>query len=116
MLDRYDAGELNQIKAGELLGVSERTFRGLRLQIPPSPLRPHFVKARVKVRHYPDGTYAIFHGPRRIGRYDAEGLLSDEFAPSVRQAERSTPRPTRQDPQRRFATPQAVAWPWRGHR
>ena len=29
------------------------TFHRRRLQIPPSPLRAHFVKARVKVRHYP---------------------------------------------------------------
>ena len=48
-------------------------FHRLRLQIPPSPLRPHFVKARVKVRRYHDGTHAIFHGPRCIGRYDAAG-------------------------------------------
>jgi transposase len=48
-------------------------FNRLRLQIPPSPLRAHFVKSRVKVRHYPDGTYAIFHGPRCLGRYDAHG-------------------------------------------
>jgi hypothetical protein len=48
-------------------------FRRRRLQIPPSPLRPHFVNARVKVRQYPDGTCAISYGPRRIGRYDAEG-------------------------------------------
>jgi hypothetical protein len=26
-LDRHDDGELNQIEAGEMLGVSERTFR-----------------------------------------------------------------------------------------
>jgi hypothetical protein len=25
------------------------------------------------VREYPDGTLAVFHGPRRIARYDAEG-------------------------------------------
>jgi len=67
------------------------TFHRLRLQIPPSPLRPHFVKARVKVRHYPDGTYAIFHGPRRIGRYDAEGALSGEFARPIDQAEPIAP-------------------------
>jgi hypothetical protein len=29
-------------------------YRGLSLQIPPSPLRPHFVKARVRVHEYPD--------------------------------------------------------------
>ena len=28
-------------------------------------MRHHYVKATVKVRQYPDGTLAIFHGPRR---------------------------------------------------
>jgi transposase len=50
-------------------------FNRHRLQIPPSPLRAHFVKARVKVRQYPDGTHAIFYGPRCLGRYDAAGTL-----------------------------------------
>ena len=50
-------------------------FHRLRLQIPPSPLRPHFVRSRVKVRQYHDGRHAIFHGPRCIGRYDASGGL-----------------------------------------
>jgi transposase len=74
------------------------TFHRVRLQIPPSPLRPHFVKARVKVRHYPDGTYAILHGPRRIGRYNADGVLSGEFAPPVRQTEPSTVSPRAKRP------------------
>jgi transposase len=50
-------------------------FHRLRLQIPPSPLRPHFVKARVKVRHYQNGAHAVFHGLRCLGRYDAQGEL-----------------------------------------
>lgn len=54
------------------------SYNRLKLQIPESPLRPHFVKARVKVRIYPDGTHAIFHGPRCLGRYDAKGLIRDE--------------------------------------
>jgi hypothetical protein len=58
------------------------TFHHRQLQIPPSPLRPHFVKARVKVRHYADRTYAIFHGPRCIGRHDASGTLIGEFSAS----------------------------------
>ena len=66
------------------------TFHRFRLQIPPGPLRPHFVKARVKVRQYPDGTYAIFHGRRCIGRYDADGVLSGEFAQPACQAQPST--------------------------
>jgi transposase len=48
---------------------------GLKLQLPQSPARAHYVKARVKVRHYPDGTLALFHGPRLLARYDAAGRL-----------------------------------------
>ena len=40
---------------------------------PQSPARPHYVKANVRVHEYPDGTLAIFHGPRRLARYTAEG-------------------------------------------
>ena len=57
-------------------------YRKLKLQIPPSPLRPHFVKARVKVRQYHDGSHAIFHGPRCLARYDSAGQLTH----AVRQA------------------------------
>jgi hypothetical protein len=49
------------------------SFGGLKLQLPESPLRPHFVKARVRLHHYPDGALAVFHGPRLIARYDAAG-------------------------------------------
>ena len=72
---------------GEILCIEEErhvdrdntvTYRKLKLQIPPSPLRPHFVKARGKVRQYQDGSHAIFHGPRCIGRYDAGGSLVEE--------------------------------------
>jgi transposase len=55
------------------------TFHRHRLQIPPSPLRAHFVKARVRVRQYQDGSHAIFHGPRCLGRYDAAGALNAEL-------------------------------------
>jgi transposase len=48
-------------------------YRQLRLQLPASPLRAHYVKARVVVRQYPDGTLAVFHGPRPLARYDAVG-------------------------------------------
>jgi transposase len=53
-------------------------FHRRRLQIPPSPLRPHFVKATVKVRQYGDDSYGIFLGLRCIGRYDAAGNLLEE--------------------------------------
>ena len=57
------------------------SFNRLKLQIPQSPLRAHFVKANVKVRHYCDGSHAVFHGPRCIGRYDSLGdIVTDQKA------------------------------------
>jgi transposase len=54
------------------------SFNRLRLQIPPGPLRPHFVKATVKVRQYHDGTHAVFHGQRCLARYDKKGAFTHE--------------------------------------
>lgn len=54
------------------------SYNRLRLQIPESPLRAHFVRATVKVRQYPDGTHAIFHGPRCLARYDRKGAIEEE--------------------------------------
>ena len=51
------------------------TFGKLRLQIEPSPLRVHFVKATVELRRYADHTIGLFYGPRCIGRYAADGAL-----------------------------------------
>lgn len=53
-------------------------YLGKKLQIPPSPLRHHFVKAQVRVHHYSDDSMAIFHGPREIGRYNPGGSLKQE--------------------------------------
>lgn len=53
-------------------------FQGLRLQIPKSRIRPHFVKAKVRVHQYCDGTHAVFHGPRCLARYRADGELIEE--------------------------------------
>jgi len=39
-----------------------RVVQRLKLQIPESPLRAHFVKTRVKVRQYPDGTMRFSYG------------------------------------------------------
>jgi hypothetical protein len=54
------------------------SFLNRKLQIPESPLRPHFVKATVKVHQYPDGGLAIFHGRRCLGRYNGKGVLIGE--------------------------------------
>lgn len=48
-------------------------FDNLLLQIPPDRHRCHYVKAKVRVRCYPDGHLAIFHGPRKLAAYDALG-------------------------------------------
>lgn len=50
-------------------------YARLKLQLPQNRARPHYVKARVKVREYPDRTLAIFHGPRLLARYDATGEI-----------------------------------------
>jgi transposase len=52
-------------------------YRGLTLQLPRSPLRPHFVRAKVRVHHYPDDTLAIFHGPRCLARFAGDGQPID---------------------------------------
>lgn len=49
------------------------SYEGRVLQLPSSPVRAHYVKANVRVHEYPDGTLAVFHGPRRLARYDGEG-------------------------------------------
>jgi transposase len=48
------------------------------LQIPADRHRRHYVKAKVMVHEYPDHSLAVFHGPRRLARYSAEGELIDE--------------------------------------
>jgi hypothetical protein len=53
------------------------------LQLPDSPLRHHWVKARVRVHEYPDGRLAVFHGPRCLARYSAAGAL-DAAVPTSR--------------------------------
>jgi len=42
---------------------------GRSLQIPPTPLRPHLVRATVRVHEYPDGMLAIFKGPHRLASF-----------------------------------------------
>jgi hypothetical protein len=57
-------------------------WSGRRLQLPESRLRPHFVKAKVQVREYPDGELAVDLGPHRLARYGADGQ-EVPAAPSV---------------------------------
>lgn len=53
------------------------SFEGLKLQIPADQHRLHYVKVTVRVNRYPDGSLAIFHGPRRLARYGPQGDLKE---------------------------------------
>ena len=51
------------------------SFAGMELQIPADGARHHYVKVAVRVHRYVDGTMGIFHGPRKLAGYDAQGNL-----------------------------------------
>jgi transposase len=51
------------------------SFEGKTLQIPPDKYRCHYVRVKVKVHQYIDGSLAIFHGPRKLADYDEYGHL-----------------------------------------
>jgi len=54
-------------------------YKGKSLQIPPVKDRYHFVRAKVMVHEYEDGSMGVFHqGKRRLGVYDREGDLMEE--------------------------------------
>ncbi len=78
-IEGVDLGEILCVQEDRCVGNDNCViFNRLKLQIPESPLRAHFVKAKVKVRQYQDGTHAIFHGRRCLGRYNAKGALTQE--------------------------------------
>lgn len=71
-------------------------YQGRSLQIPQDRHRYHYVKVTVRVHAYPDGTLAVFHGPRPLARYTAEGQLIEpktEFAHRKDRSPRSRARP-----------------------
>lgn len=52
-------------------------WRGRSLQIPPSRLRPHFVRAKVRLHEYPEGAVALFWGPHRIADFPPHRTEAD---------------------------------------
>lgn len=50
-------------------------YHNVTLQIPADDHRCHYVKTTVRVHAHPDGTLAVFHGPRCLARYSAQGKL-----------------------------------------
>jgi hypothetical protein len=73
------AGELAEILCVQVERVVGNDncvrYQGLSLQIPAQRHRHHFVKVKVRVHAYADGRLAVFHGPRRLARYTADGHL-----------------------------------------
>jgi len=53
------------------------SFEGITVQIPADRYRCHYVRAKVRVHRYMDGSLAVFHGPRKLAGYDALGNLKE---------------------------------------
>jgi transposase len=53
------------------------SFEGMTLQIPANRYRCHYVRVRVQVHRYLDGSLSIFHGPRKLADYDPRGKLKE---------------------------------------
>jgi transposase len=70
-------------------------YQGTTLQIPQDPHRFHYVKVTVRVHAYPDGTLAVFHGPRCLARYHTDGRLIETESDARR---RKNPTPRSNDP------------------
>ena len=53
-------------------------YQGRSLQIPPNRNRHHFAKSTIRVLEYWNGAIALFHGPREIARFHADGTLNEK--------------------------------------
>ncbi|MEA3280076.1 MAG: ISNCY family transposase [Thermodesulfobacteriota bacterium] len=53
------------------------SFEGKTLQIPANQYRCHYVRVKVRIHRYLDSSLAVFHGPRKLADYDAQGKLKE---------------------------------------
>ena len=71
------AGTLEDILCAQedrvVAGDNTVRYKNRTLQIPADRHRHHYVKAQVRVHEYPDGHLVVFHGPRCLARYRADG-------------------------------------------
>ena len=58
-------------------------FERLNLQLPSDRGRPHYLKAKVKVRRHMSGELSVWHGPRLLGCYAADGHYLEEGLANV---------------------------------
>ena len=56
------------------------SFEGKTLQIPADKYRCHYIRVKVRVHRYKDGSLAIFHGPRKLVDYDVTGIQKEKNA------------------------------------
>jgi transposase len=85
------------------------SWKRLRLQIPESPLRPHFVKATARIHEYPDGTMSVFWGPHRLAQFTADGTPINVAPITPSMAPRSGPSRTSPDGRAKSASLTAPA-------
>tara|TARA_B100002003_G_C14138993_1_gene547773 strand:- start:571 stop:819 length:249 start_codon:yes stop_codon:yes gene_type:complete len=50
-------------------------FEGIIIRIPKDKYRFHYVKTKIRVHRYGDGSLALFHGPRKLADYDCNGKI-----------------------------------------
>ena len=76
------AGNLDDILCVQeertVAGDNTVRYKNRSLQIPADRHRHHYVKAKVRVHEYPDGHLAVFHGPRRLAVYKADGTCREK--------------------------------------
>ncbi len=76
------AGKLDDILCVQeertVAGDNTVRYKNRSLQIPADRHRHHYVKARVRVHEYPDGHLAVFHGPRPLAVYEADGTCREK--------------------------------------
>jgi len=56
------------------------SFEGRSLQIPADQYRCHYVKVKIRVHRYPDGTLALFHGPRKLATFNSKNQRKEKAA------------------------------------
>ena len=55
----------------------------MKLQIPADRHRCHYVKAKVTALCRIEGTLAIYHGPRKLAEYEADGRIRPPLLKAV---------------------------------
>jgi transposase/ribosomal protein L31E len=55
------------------------SYKNKKLQIPKDKTRCNYIKARIRIHEYANGSLTIFHGPRRLASYNAHGMCLENI-------------------------------------